>query len=229
MPHMKSLSLKAFGIFLLLVLSYSPAFAAKSKAEAAFRQSLSICVGKSSRMERLVCYDAFARDLGLMPAEEANKQEKLLAKYGFWQAMNIKDESGLDTIYLKLPAISANETDDSFHPVLTLKCQLKKTDLYVDWREPLTDNGKLKAFPISYSMDGEPEKAENWTLSGDGIAIYAIDAAAVIRGLKKKSKFVVSVNPDIGQPVKAVFQLDGFDQILQVLIDRCYKDGQPSP
>ncbi len=207
----------------------SPGLAQQKKTDplADIKLSVSFCVAKPTKVDRLACYDELATQLGLQTQEEATKEKDLMVKYGLWKAQAGKDDLGFDSFYFRLPSNDTvqSSADIGMRPVLTLKCQPQKTDVYVDWQIPLTTDANLKVYPVSYSIDGMTAVHESWTLSSDGVALYAQDPAAMIRALKKRKTLVVSVDPEMQDTYRVGFSLDGFDEILQVLIDRCYKDA----
>ena len=205
----------------------APPSAAEIKAQQQFMASYRKCLGMETRIARLSCYDEVAQNMKLIPADQKKKEDQIIGTYGFWRAIFSQDELLHQVTTLKLDS-STKVTSASgleIRPTLTLKCQLAKTDLYLDWQIPLNSNPLRTKLPISFSIDGFPAVAQEWQLSGDNFAMYAPDPAKMIRAMKGHVKMAVTVTPDNEATASMTYDLPGFDEALQILIQRCYPKG----
>ena len=205
----------------------APQTPAEIKAQRQFMVSYRKCLASETRIVRLSCFDQVAQDMRLIPADQKKKEDQIIGTYGFWRAIFSQDEMMHQVTTLKLDSAtdynSANGLE--IRPTLTLKCQLAKTDVYLDWQIPLNSNIARKTLPISFSIDGFPPVNQEWQLSGDNFAMYAPDPAKMIRALKTHVKLVVTVTPDNEATGALTYDLPGFDEALQILVQRCYPKG----
>lgn len=233
---MKNIS--AFLFVILLAFAVNGAMAADNDQQAAahnkqqqrdFISRYVKCVVYADSIDRLACFDAISQDMNLISRDQNAKQKQIMATYGFWQIVQSQDSFGRDNIYLKLD--SSNELRFSggaiTRPTLTVKCQLQKTDVYVDWKLPLSPSDNTgKKTNIRFSMDTLPEVNENWLLSDDKTAAYATDSAKIIRNLRSGARRAVFIATPTGEnPQGADYLLDGFSNALAVLIKQCYPNG----
>ena len=208
----------------------APQSNAEIKAQRIFSSNYRKCLNTETRIARLSCYDEIAQDMNLIPADQKKKEDQIIGTYGFWRVIFSQDETLHQQTFLKLDSstkiMSASGLE--VRPTLTLKCQLEKTDLYLDWQIPLNENAARTKLPITFSIDGFPPATQDWQLSGDNFAMYSPDAAKMIRAMKGHVKMVATVTPDNEATSSMTFDLPGFDQALPILIQRCYpKGGDP--
>lgn len=185
------------------------------------------CSAQTNNIERLACFDNIAQDMGLSTPAQNLQRKKILGTYGFWQVIESQDAYSRDNIYLKLDAASELRSTGgiSTRPTLTLKCQSEKTEFYLDWKIALQSNKDGKTINVRYSVDTLPEQKGIWNLSDDNIAVYATDPAKMIREIRSHKKLVTILNAVNQPPQSAIFELDGFDNALAILIKRCYPNG----
>jgi hypothetical protein len=185
------------------------------------------CSAQTNNIERLACFDDIARDMGLATPAQNLQRKKILGTYGFWQVIESQDAYSRDNIYLKLDAISELRSTGgiSTRPTLTLKCQSEKTEFYLDWKIALQSNKDGKTINVRYSVDTLPEQKGVWNLSDDSVAVYATDPAKMIREIRGHKKLVTILSAVNQLPQSAIFELDGFDNALAILIKRCYPNS----
>ncbi len=246
-PHLPGMprSFCLFAVFLVLFLYCAPAMAVstpagapRTKAEAAaaklpparveldrLKEDVGICATMEENASRLRCYDNISIALGLMTDEDRTQTEQSLAKFGFWSVIARTSAVGEETTSLKLDSENQVSTKSgmSRNPTLIVRCKKKDTDVYLDWGSPMADKDEgIKRTLMGYTTDADPKRDEWWEYSLDYYGVFAPDSAAFIRNVRDRKKVIFEVNTN-GLKSNVVFNLDGMDNALQFLINRCYK------
>ena len=191
----------------------------KSKLEACAKVTSDIA-------ERLHCYDEIAKRYGFIAEEDLQDTDKKLAQYGFWNIVERSSEIAGTTIYLKLDSVNAIRTASGTErkPTLILRCKDKMTDVYLDWGNPLKHTkGREKKMYLEYKFDDQEEVPQEWDLSIDFYSAFSPYPVDFVREMKGKKKAVFRLTP-YGQGMASVlYKLEGFEQALSVLVNKCYK------
>ena len=180
------------------------------------------------RGRRLRCFDAIAVDLGYITAEDIQKTEEQIAKYGFWEVIERKVGTGNTSIYLRIDSSTTvkNKYGQPHSPTLVLRCADKKTEVFLDWGGVLGDpKGKAKGIYVDYKLDSAAFKAQEWEYSLDFSSAFVPRPVEFVRELKGKKELTIQITP-YGQGMgmaNLVFNTDQFDNALATLVDRCYR------
>jgi hypothetical protein len=216
----------------------TPAGAPRTKEEAAkaklpparieldrLKEDIGLCATMEENASRLRCYDNLSIALGLMTEEDRTQTEQSLAKFGFWSVIARTSAIGEETTSLKLDSENQVSTKSGMarNPTLIVRCKKKDTDVYLDWGSPMANKDEgIKRTLVAYTTDADPRKEEAWEYSLDYYGVFAPDSAAFIRKVRDRHKLVFEVTTD-GMKRNVIFNLEGMDNALQFLIDRCYK------
>lgn len=147
------------------------------------------------------------------------------------------------------PAIGAWETHDSTNPVddsetlmislkasegasstgepvvLIIRCQSKKTELFVNWNNYLgNDSGSPYSDwkHVVVRVGTEAASSQQWGLSTDSQATFASGSDIdLIKKMAKADRLVLQTTPFSESPVTAVFQLKGMDIAVKPLAASC--------
>lgn len=189
------------------------------------KDDMKLCVTIEENAARLRCYDGISIALGFMTEEDRTQTEQALAKFGFWSVIARTSAVGEETTSLKLDSENQITTKSGMarNPTLIVRCKKKDTDVYLDWGTPMADKDDgIKKTQIAYTTDTDPRKEETWEYSVDYYGAFAPDSAAFIRNVRERKKMILEVTTDdIKRNV--VFNLEGMDNALKFLINRCYK------
>jgi hypothetical protein len=163
----------------------------------------------------------------ILPEPQKLKEDQILGTYGFWRVIFTRDELGRDKTYLKLESSNKVRTASGIiaRPILTVSCQFGKTDVYIDWQFVLNTTAQRRFLPVVFSIDNFPPVQQNWQLSDDNYAVYAPDAAKMIRAMKDHLKMIVTMTAENEGTSDLVFDLPGLDNVIKILIRRCYPLG----
>ena len=105
-------------------------------------------------------------------------------------------------------------------PELILSCKVNYTEVYIDWKASL---GVAKKLDIVYNFDNDPGISAKWDISNDGYAIFIPHGLDFIRSMNGRKTLTVQLTP-AGEPLAVmVFTLDGLQNVLSLLYERCYK------
>ena len=179
------------------------------------------------RAQRLRCYDNIAKEYDYIDTDMSRETEEKLARFGFWSVVERKSEIGDISVYLKLDSSNAaiSTAGHNRFPTLILRCKNKKTDVYIDWGGALGNpKGQEKKIYIGYRMGSEDENAEEWEFSLDFYSAFAPMPNEFVRNLKGKKKLIVEITPYNQSMATLLFNTEGFENALAMLVDRCYND-----
>lgn len=197
------------------------------KQQRDFFQRYKKCLGMETRMERLSCYDDIAQQMSILASDQKAKEDQVLGTYGFWRVIFTRDELGRDKTFLRLESSNQvhSDTGVSTRPNLVVSCQAEKTDVYLDWKYLLNTNPMRKYLPVAFSIDGFPAVQQNWMLSNDNFAVYSPDPPRMIRALKGHLKMILTMTAETEGTSSLTFDLPGFENVIKILIRRCYPRG----
>lgn len=163
------------------------------------------CAQLEDPAERLACYDALARSLGLNPSPPRTAADST----GDW-GVNVKqdplDDSRVVTLYLGAESLSPPSDREVF---LFVRCRHRELEIYITWDRPLA-NGE-----VLVRLGEGPSERQYWNLSTDAEAsLVPGDSGAFLRRLLAVPRLVAKVNPRDSVPMTAVFRLDGLSTVM---------------
>jgi len=166
---------------------------------------LDACAHLQDPAERLACYDALARSLGLTPPPPRAAADTT-GGWGVSTKQDPLDDSQVTTLYLGAESLSPPSDREVF---LFIRCRHRQLEVYITWDRPLA-NGE-----VLVRLGEGPSERQYWNLSTDQEAsLVPGDSAAFVRGLLAVQRLVAKVNPRDSVPVAAVFRLDGLATML---------------
>jgi len=102
---------------------------------------------------------------------------------------------------------------------LTVRCQNKKAQLLINWYKFLGE----KPVAVSHAIDGEPKDISIWDVIGSKTTTALPDSPALfMQRLQDGRKLEATVKPWRGEPINAVFQLNGAQSALADISKDCY-------
>ena len=184
------------------------------------------CSETAGRISRLICYDNLSQHLGFIPPEEADREEIILATYGFWEATKKRNQAGEEIYYLKNDSVEdiMSRSGMKRKATLIVQCKYGVTDLYLDWKSrllPLGQNNK-NSMVVTYQFDGKRRKAAEWELSTDRNALFVPEPIPFLRNLQHFRRFVVTVTPHNEPTQIIVHEIDGLEDALGLIVRECY-------
>ncbi|KFC00953.1 hypothetical protein GTGU_03609 [Trabulsiella guamensis ATCC 49490] len=203
-----------FIMFAALVTAYSTVDSAEVDTA-----SLLKCQTEAQKDERLACYDEV-----LPPIITEDAQTSVgTGKWQITKETSIVDDS--ENVYISLPANESIRLQfgESVTPVLSIRCQEKKTDLLINWDTYLGSHEKQ----VLYRLDKQNEQKTKWNISkwdilNDSKAVfYHGNPIEFIQSLAKASKLLAMVKPYNDKSVSATFDLAGLPEALKSIQDAC--------
>lgn len=185
------------------------------------------CAKVIGRIPRLICYDNLSTALGYTPPEEADREEIILATYGFWEATKKLNPAGEEIYYLKNDSVKDIISDSGLKRKATLVVQCRNgiTDFYLDWKSKLLPQGNLNrsTMVITYQLDGERRKAAKWELSMDQNALFVPEPIPFLRNLQHYKRFILTVTPPNESTQVIVHDIGGLSDALNLIVRECYE------
>jgi len=158
----------------------------------------------------------------LLPLSDTLKASEEQAQNGHWRVIKGTDLFTLEEIYrADLDGVIQGESRNKKKISLTVRCQKgKKAQLMINWHRFLGD----KAVAVSHSIDGEPGKSLLWDVIGERTttSLPAGSIALFMQRLQDGSTLDVHVAPWRGQPINAVFHLNGAESALADIRKDCH-------
>jgi type VI secretion system VasI family protein len=183
------------------------------------RAHVSQCEQLDDAVLRLQCFDRLATDLGFAQEQKAEQQ---LAKYGFWAATSKLNGMGERLTNMRLPPTTPYITATGVVriPELILSCRVNFTEAYIDWKATLATSKKID---VVYNFDNDPNISARWDLSDDGEAMFIPHGLDFIRSLNGRKALTIQMTP-AGESLAILnFNLDGLQNVLNLMYERCYK------
>lgn len=198
---------------------------------AAFKKRMEAC-GKMAedRGQRLRCYDSLSENMGLIAPSASEETEETIAKFGFWNVVEQRTRANEEVIYLKLDSSNSVLTSTGLKrsPALIFRCKNRTTDAYIDWGGPLANpRGAKDKIYLSYKIDDGIRMPQEWSFSLDFFSAFSPTPIEFAKSLKSKKTLVIEITPEGQWMERLMYNLDGFNNALAVLTDRCYKTAAP--
>jgi type VI secretion system protein VasI len=169
-------------------------------------------------MDRLSCFDALAKTLGVsQPRVTAQPAARGTGKWIVRTETSPIDDS--KNVYLTL---EANETISGMigweRPSLVLRCKEKKPVAYIAWNVYLG----LESTSILTRLDNEPATTSTWSISTDNkAAFYGDEAMPFIDTLAGHTRLLAQVTPYGEAPALVTFSLSGLNEAAKLLHKAC--------
>jgi type VI secretion system protein VasI len=187
-------------------------------ASADITADIARCAAIESPAERLACYDALAKRLGLEGGKKVSTSDA--PGVGKWRTST--ETSPIDdsrNVYLRLDAEeSIPSMLGTVRPTLYIRCKENRTELYISWGVYLG----LDTTTLLTRLDSEKAKSATWHLSTDNEAtFYPGSPISFIRNLLQHNTLLVQVTPYGESPVMVTFDLRGLEEAVKPLQEAC--------
>jgi hypothetical protein len=107
-------------------------------------------------------------------------------------------------------------------PVLVASCSEHKIEAYLVTNMPLSPElGKFQKYTVRLRFDSGSPRAEQWSESTDGKAVFAPSPLAFLKRVAKAKLLRMEVTPFRANPGVATFEVDGFVRPLKQITDTC--------
>jgi len=190
------------------------------------KKSIKRCSELQDRGIRMSCYDRLSHSLGFMSAEKIAENEKILGKIGFW---DISSKNGVDGVAQTTLRLESSNTikssgDTERNVALVIRCTPGKTEVFLDWNRPVVAGLHINktAIMVTYYLNGSEKINENWEVSADQRALFALDPAAFIRSIMKKQKLTIGFTPYGSYIQNAIFDVTGAEAAVDAIVKSCY-------
>jgi len=147
----------------------------------------------------------------------ANNQHPHIEK---WHVIKSTDPLTLEPVYrAELDGLVQDEGRSKKKIRLIVRCQNKKAQLLINWHKFLGD----ESVAVSHAIDGEPSDTSLWEVIGERTTTSLPNATALfVQRMQDGRKLEVNVKPWRGQPINAVFHLDGAESALADISKDCH-------
>jgi len=181
------------------------------------------CTVLEDAVMRLLCFNRIAEDIGYLLN---HLQKEALPKFGFWPATARSNTVGEKTYNMRIgpntPYVGSSGIQRM--PELILSCKVKHTEAYIDWKTALMlPQHNFRTIDVVYSFDSEPGISTRWDISSDKFAIFIPQAIEFIQSMHNKRVLNVQFTPYNEQLVILSFSLNGLENILNLMYEKCYK------
>jgi hypothetical protein len=106
-------------------------------------------------------------------------------------------------------------------PELILSCKVNYTEAYLDWKADLGTTAK--GLDVVYNLENDPPATAKWDVSNDTFALFIPHGMDFIRSLNGKKTLTIQMTPVGDSLATLVFSLDGLQNVLNLMYERCYK------
>jgi len=136
-----------------------------------------------------------------------------------WRVSKTTDPLTLEQIYrAELDGLIQAGPHDKKKIRLIVRCQNKKAQLLINWNKFLGD----ESVAVSHAIDDEPSDTALWDVIGEKTTTSLPNNTALfMQRMQGGKKLAVHVKPWRGQPINAVFHLDGAESALANISKDC--------
>lgn len=198
-----------------------------AQTETGIERDIQHCAQIKSRTERLICYDALALKIGIMPASKAEREQEIIEKYGFWTVTKRRSAAGETIIYLKNSTVEEVEGDAGLrrNPELVIMCRSGKTDVYIDWKSSLSrwESNFAGHMLVTIQFGNGREESVNWELSTDKRALFVPEPVEFVKKLRLNKQVILKLLPPQKVLQTLVYDLSETDAALETLVENCYR------
>ena len=183
-------------------------------AQASIEKEIAKCAVKPGDLDRLSCYDDFAKQQGL--AGPQTQPTKISGK-GNWQVSvktNPVDDS--KTVVLALRADSGKSKLGKPVTLIT-RCKSNTTVFYISWNDYLGRNTEVLT-----RVGSQDAVTKNWSLSTDSQATFhPRGTISFIKNMMDADNLVAQITPYSESPVTAIFDTSGLENAIKPLRETC--------
>jgi type VI secretion system protein VasI len=183
-------------------------------AQASIEKEIAKCAVKPGDLDRLSCYDDFAKQQGL--AGPQTQPTKISGK-GNWQVSvktNPVDDS--KTVVLALRADSGKSKLGKPVTLIT-RCKSNTTVFYISWNDYLGRNTEVLT-----RVGSQDAVTKNWSLSTNSQATFhPRGTISFIKNMMDADNLVAQITPYNESPVTAIFDTSGLENAIKPLRETC--------
>ena len=180
------------------------------------KQAIAECAAKKGDADRLVCYDALARSLGVdEPKTTSTKGE------GEWQ-VSINESPIDDSKNVYLSVFSEKTVRSGYktvRPSLFIRCSENTTNVFLSWDVYLG----LDSTRMLTRFDDAKATTSTWLISTDRKSVFVRGSdVAFAKKMMEHEKLLVQVTPYGENPVMATFNIQGLPEAIKPLREACH-------
>lgn len=184
-------------------------------AHSAEREEIAKCAARKSSAERLVCFDALARSIGVDKPVTTVTTGK-----GKWHVRSDKSPiNDSKNVFLSLNAKQAVRSRyKTVTPTLIIRCSEGKTNAFITWDLFLG----VKSTTMLTRLDKEAAVTEAWGISTDSEAVFVSgDDVAFVKQLMPHQTLLAQITPLGESPVMVTFDIGGLAEAIKPLQEAC--------
>jgi type VI secretion system protein VasI len=200
----------------LCLFSFSPG--ARTLAQEIDASRFAACSAIANDVERLTCYDALARELGLL-----RKPDVSTAPGNWTVRTEVSPLDDSESVYLVLPASAPIPSwPMDVTPTLYVRCKENVTEVYlVPGLVVAPDIDQLKRATVTVRFEKEPAFEIRCDVSTNSEALFFPNAVAFARLLMKHDSMLVQFEPYNDSPKLTRFTLTGLSEVAGSLRQAC--------
>lgn len=162
------------------------------------------CSAETNTVNRLSCFDEFAKTNGLAPSS----RETTTSAEGKWRTTTDKDPLTDKSVHYAM--LDANEGRGRFGEVigLVVRCKAGRTEAYINWKTFLGSD----ELNVTSRIDKAPASSSYWGISTDHKASFMPQQVATLKRFEGASSYVVNLTPYSESPITAIFDITGANE-----------------
>jgi hypothetical protein len=144
-----------------------------------------------------------------------------LSKWSHHESVSPMDKSKIVTVSLAAEGAVQGWLQKEV-PDLILRCEEKKTDLYV--RTGMAANpelGRFDEYTVRIKLDGKPAETESWSSSTNNTALFSDQPIALAKRLANANSLLFEFTPFQSNRAIVTFQLNGVKHEIESVANAC--------
>ncbi len=176
-------------------------------------KALMKCAAESNIIQRLACFDNFAKINHLAPTSV----ETTISTKNKWRTSSDKDPLTDKSIHYA--TLEADQGKGLFGDRigLVVRCKSGKTEAFINWNTFLGSEN----INVTSRVDKAPATTTYWSISTDHKASFMPQPVAVLSKFSGASSYVVNLTPYSESPITAIFDVAGANEAFRDIKRDC--------
>lgn len=196
-----------------LLLAFTFLYVSEVSAVEIDSKEIARCSAIDGALEKLDCYESIARKYEV---DKPKEQEIEQPTEGDWRVS--LETNPIDDSKTAVALLTASTGERALRdaPVLVVRCRSGDLNIYINWDDYLGSEAY-----VTFRMGKAPAQKAFWDLSTDSQSTFAKKPLEYFQRMKKVDQVVAQVTPYNENPVTAVFDIKGFNEVSETIGDTC--------